>query len=260
MKGLVKVAPIIVIVACLASLFFSHKLSGIKDELVKDKEQLGKDLGRSQAKVQEVEANLADVEQELATSKNEASEAKAKVAALNLQITQKDKELESGVQEVAKLNGNIAELKADLALAEKAVSLLKDKTESVEFLEAEDLKKQIDAITEENTLLSEKVSGLTAERDKLKDEVLSFKETPAGTRGHVALTEPDWNLVVLDIGSQDKVQRDAEFLLYRGDSLVAKARITKVNPDNSIAELLPDFTVETPEEGDLAVLAETKKM
>ena len=65
---------------------------------------------------------------------------------------------------------------------------------------------------------------------------------------------------MLDIGKEERVHSQSEFLLYRNGDLVAKARVTAVNPKNSVAELIPDFTVGMPQEGDLAVLAETEKM
>ncbi len=66
--------------------------------------------------------------------------------------------------------------------------------------------------------------------------------------------------MVLDIGKEERVHADTEFLLYRGDDLVGKARITAVNKTSSVAELLPGFTVKMPEPGDLAVLAGAEKM
>ncbi len=260
MKALVKVGPIIVILACAASLYFSNKLDGIRQGLEGDKKRLTSDLSQTQDKLQDTKTALADTEDDLTTTKNELSATKAKLGAAEVKIAQKEREVEDVNTSKGQLEQQLENTKQQLAKAAQDTRELREKIDSVEFQETEDLAKKVNALTEENELIGKQLASAKEANTKLEDEVRRLKETPPGTRGHVALTEPDWNLVVLDIGKEDLVHEQTEFLLYRDDKLIAKVRVTSVNEKNSVAELVDGFTLDTPREGDLAVLAKTEKM
>ncbi len=56
---------------------------------------------------------------------------------------------------------------------------------------------------------------------------------PPGTKGKVVAVDPKYEFVVLDIGGNQGVLKDAKMLVNRGGKLVAKVKITSVQPDRS---------------------------
>ncbi len=45
----------------------------------------------------------------------------------------------------------------------------------------------------------------------------------------------------MDIGKDQRVQPNTEYLVYRDSSLIAKAKVTTVYPNSSVADLIPAF-------------------
>ena len=51
---------------------------------------------------------------------------------------------------------------------------------------------------------------------------------------------PGWNFAVISIGDQKGSVANAELLVKRGDTLIAKLKVTTVEPATSIADIIPD--------------------
>jgi hypothetical protein len=71
-----------------------------------------------------------------------------------------------------------------------------------------------------------------------------------GLKGKVVAVDPKWEFVILDIGSDQGVLERGEFLVNRGGKLVAKVRVTSVERNRSIANILPEWKQTDVIEGD----------
>ena len=71
-----------------------------------------------------------------------------------------------------------------------------------------------------------------------------------GTSGKIVYANPDWNFVVIDVGSAEGAQVNAEMIVHRGDTMVGKIRIGAVRENVSIADVLPQFQTDAIREGD----------
>ena len=49
---------------------------------------------------------------------------------------------------------------------------------------------------------------------------------------------PDVNIVILSVGSDDKVEEGHEFTVYRGEHFVARVQVSKVTSDMAGARVL----------------------
>jgi len=58
-----------------------------------------------------------------------------------------------------------------------------------------------------------------------------------GLEGKVLAVNPNWNFVVLSIGDRQGVVAGSSLIVKRGGSLVAKLRVTSVEPSTSIADI-----------------------
>ena len=73
---------------------------------------------------------------------------------------------------------------------------------------------------------------------------------PLGLTGKITVVNSDWNFVVLDIGSESGLVRDAQMLVHRADKLIGKVRISNVQKDMAIAEIMTDWEQSPIREGD----------
>jgi hypothetical protein len=61
-----------------------------------------------------------------------------------------------------------------------------------------------------------------------------------GVSGKVTFVDNTWNFVVLDVGLANGVVPNGELIVYRGRSFLGKVKVTKVDPNDAVAEILPD--------------------
>jgi cell shape-determining protein MreC len=62
-----------------------------------------------------------------------------------------------------------------------------------------------------------------------------------GVSGKVTFVDRTWNFVVLNVGLSNGVVPNGELIVYRGRTFLGKIRVTKVDPNDSVAEILPDL-------------------
>jgi flagellar biosynthesis chaperone FliJ len=79
---------------------------------------------------------------------------------------------------------------------------------------------------------------------------------PSGLKAKVIASDPKWHFIVLDAGENQGVLERGELLLSRHGKLVAKARVSRVQNDRSIANLLPGWELVEIMEGDLVIPAD----
>jgi hypothetical protein len=108
------------------------------------------------------------------------------------------------------------------------------------------------ALTTENKTLSKDNRALKAELDKYK--VPDYEvPLPPGTKGKIVAVDPKYDFVVLDIGSNQGLLPDAKMLVNRDGKLIAKVKITRVEPNRAIANIIPEWKQDDVLEGDQVV-------
>ena len=66
-----------------------------------------------------------------------------------------------------------------------------------------------------------------------------FSITKNGLSGKVLAYNPGWNFVVLSIGDKSGLKAGANMVVQRGNTMVAKLKVTTVEPNTAIADVLP---------------------
>jgi len=108
------------------------------------------------------------------------------------------------------------------------------------------------AMVTENRVLARKSRELQAELDKYR--VPDYEvPLPAGTKGKIVAVDPKYDFVVLDIGGNQGLLPDAKMLVNRDGKLVAKVKITRVEPNRAIANIIPEWKQDDVMEGDQVV-------
>lgn len=92
-------------------------------------------------------------------------------------------------------------------------------------------------------IIQDQYQGSLAKVAELSD---ALKRSPTGTMppgisGKVTFVDHAWNFVILDVGISAGVVPNGELIVYRGTNFLGKVRVTKVDPNDAIAEILPDI-------------------
>ncbi len=95
-------------------------------------------------------------------------------------------------------------------------------------------------LAEENRILGRKVGSLTTRlaRYEGREQKVPLRHD---LRGEVVAVDPKYDFVVLNIGENDGVLERGEMLVNRGGKLVAKVRVLSVEPQSSVANVLPNW-------------------
>ena len=120
---------------------------------------------------------------------------------------------------------------------------------------AEDLGKQIEQmksdLTKATTELAEskQVVETLTQKTKEKEEALVVSENTVkaykynvvknGLSGRILAFNPGWNFVVLSIGDKAGLKAGVNMVVTRGNSMIAKVKVTSVEPNTAIADIVP---------------------
>ena len=169
------------------------------------------------AKMTENDNRVADQETDLVKMQTEKSDLQAKLQANEAQIA----ELQKRMGELCKTPANpnpgapsAAELQAQL----------------------EDARKQLESAEREKSLLNEKFQNNVA-----RGPEVATKREPAyrgSIRGTVLAFNPAYNFVILNLGSRNGVEANAEMLVLREGSVIGKIRISSVEPATAVGDIM----------------------
>jgi hypothetical protein len=104
------------------------------------------------------------------------------------------------------------------------------------------------AARETNRLQALRITSLQA--DNLQEIML-----PASLNGRIIASDPKWQFVVLDAGQDQGMLNRGELLVSRAGKLVGKIKVTRVERERSIANVLPGWAIGELIEGDTVIPA-----
>jgi predicted nucleic acid-binding Zn-ribbon protein len=194
---------------------------------------------------------------------------KATTAALDQ--TKKDldatkKERDTAVAAEVTLKGQIATLQGNLDKSEKDLSDARIDLEKYHQAfktpqEALSVAKDMRALQERVYVIEDEKKVLQRQLTRIQNELNVYKDPtrpvtlPANLIGKVLVADPKWDFVVLSVGEDQGAQEHGEMLVNRDGKLVAKIKITSVQKDRSIANVLPGWKLGEVLEGDQVIPA-----
>jgi len=200
-------------------------------------------LASTQATLETIQPKLKDAEGKLAASETELTETKAKLAVLESEVDE--------LRKISEGEGGVEGLK------EKLNSLISDKSrlegEVTKFTtENAELKSEVETLIVSKTELEGAVAKQGKQIDK-HDRFIMQK----GIRGRVMAVNSGWNFVVLDVGDKKGAALNRELVVVRGGHSIGKVKITSVEANQSIADIMPRSMLKgmTVEPGDSVIYA-----
>jgi len=195
-------------------------------------------------------------ETDLATAKSEQRKTTVVLKQTRTELEAVTVAKEKATAEIASQNGRIVKLIESLVESrqerEDALAhLARYQASGIEPEQIANAAHQIKDLQEALTLANAQNKTLQA---KIPDEGCIVR-MPPGLTGKVLISDPKWHFVVLDAGDDQGVLEHGELLVNRNGKLVAKLKVSRVEKDRCVANIIPGWALAEVIEGDQVVPA-----
>ncbi|HOB99688.1 MAG TPA: hypothetical protein PKM43_13225 [Verrucomicrobiota bacterium] len=237
---LLKVSLVVAILASIATLVISHLqvatgITSLKDTL----SQTQGDLARTQEELDGAKKDARTARDEAEKTARDLDETRSNLEVATANWKQQQERADKFEADWKKASGLLNDSQRDLA-AWGALAIPVEQVQN-RLAELAKLRETTEALNEENKVLSSKVNELAARVAVYESDKEVVPPLPPGLRGTVVGVDPQWDFVVLDIGGDQGLVPRGEMLVNRNGKLVAKVRITTVEPQRAIANVLPEW-------------------
>jgi len=250
---LIRISLILAIVAGLAVgvlnfVIVRDKITALQTDLANTKQTLAQtqsELASTKSKLTKTEADLADTKKTLEATTTERDNAVKEAAAQTKRSTQLAEELKKTKDERDTAQQELAAYRATGFTPEQVLTLGRTLKQTQDNLAA---------MQQENIVLGQKVV-------KLQNDLAIYRDPqyvvalPASLKGNILVSDPKWDFVVLDVGQDQGVLEHGELLVNRAGKLVAKVKVTSVQKNRSIANVMPGWKLGDVMEGDQVIPA-----
>ncbi|MEI6083434.1 MAG: hypothetical protein WCS70_03955, partial [Verrucomicrobiota bacterium] len=173
-----------------------------------------------------------------------------------VELAQKSQEAETCKQTVADKTPELDKTKTELVSSQDSLKKIQDSLVAAGITDISNIDKLRDKIvnqTEDFKILGQQMVVMRDENSMLKQKVEELSTAPVNLRGSIAEVRDAWGFVVLDLGKDQRVQTNTNFLVYRDTKMVGKVQVRTVGQATSVAEILPEFQRGVLRVGDLVV-------
>lgn len=193
---------------------------------------LNADISKTKAEAKKALAEMATFKStkdamdiQLASSKAEADKLKQDVETANSTVRSKETEIASFKKQIEELSQPKPDPGPDPVMVEKV---------TVAEAKAAKAEQDVKAAIESKADAEKKLVVLEEDAKRRTDRTLR-----AGLEAKVLAVNPNWNFVVVSIGDKQGVMPGTPLIVKRGATMVAKLRVTSVEPSTSIADIQP---------------------
>jgi hypothetical protein len=237
---LLRISLIIAILAGLATLYFGHfrvaeKITGLTSE--RDQALTAQSNAEANERKARAEARKAREEEDLA--KRELADTKGVLETTGARLAEQERRANQ-------LDEALTKTMEDRNLAQQA--LAQWNALGVTMDQVRTLRDQLYASNQEREALADEAKILLRDNNRLRTQLARLigddepeVELPRGLIGRVVAVDPKYNFVVLNIGEKQGVVEDGRLLVSRNGKFVGKVRVTRVTPDQSIANIMSDW-------------------
>jgi len=205
---------------------------------------------RELARANKLNKDLKTTQETLATTEKSLEETKTSLVAMTSRATEQERRANGLQQTLDTTKRDLTTAQQDLA-AWKALNIPVEQVSQIlvsekRFRELTEIQRQEQLVLlKENGRLSNMIADLTNQED--------LPVPMPGAKGTVVAVDPKWNFVVLDVGEKGGARQKGVFLVSRNGKLVGKVRVTNVQADRSIANVVPGWQLDEIAEGDQVV-------
>jgi hypothetical protein len=180
-----------------------------------------------------------DAEQAQTDAETKLTTTNSKIDDLNTQLNTAVKQLSDATAAVQTANEASKTAQATLDAIKKT---LNGKTADEIVADEAKAESDLEAAQSEQKILADQLQASQAQVADLQDDLKrsATGTQPPGISGKITFVDHAWNFVILDVGLSNGVVPNGELIVYRGRNFLGKVRVTKADPNDAVAEILPD--------------------
>lgn len=245
---MLRISLIIAIVAGLAAAGLNfYQVRQVLVDTMTELDTTKKDLANTRDELGKTKKTLAKTEEDLTATKTKLTQTETSLKTAQANLDAKTKE-------AADLGDQLTKAVAARDAAQQEIEQwhqLRVSPQQVKGIIADlaKTKEQVAAVQDENKLLSRKLAAATSQLEQLIGKTEKV-DMPNFQKGKVIAVDPKFDFVVIDSGEAKGAIPGGECLVNRNGKLVGKIRIAAVQPNQSIANVLPNWKREDIMEGD----------
>ena len=249
---LIRISLIVAILAGIAVIVLGNmQLRTNINTIIEERETEKREHTATRSKLKKTQNELTATEKNLENETKAHTETKASLTRAKSQVEELEKQ-------TADLSQSLETTRNDLTSARQTLSAWDALGIPVEQVQATiaqnaEMRTALEALNQEKQVLAYNNKKLRAELEKYIGTEEYVVEMPVGLRGQVTAVDPKWDFVVLNVGEKDGVLPDGVFLVSRDGKLIAKVRVSSVQPKRSIANVMPGWKLGEIYEGDEAI-------
>lgn len=220
--------------------------------IIEERNRQEKRAETAESNLRQTKKTLADTEDTLRTTRKDLTDTQA-----TLKTTKND--LDTTRTRANELQKTLDRTAANLRAKEQELSAWTALGIPVEQVRAvieseKKLRLDLEALQAEKRIITDELNRALAKIDMfLKGKGEDFEVPLPPMRGKVLVVDPKWKFVVLNLGSQDKVEENGVLMVSRDGKLIAKVKIKRVQETRCIANVLPGWSFDEIMEGDLVL-------
>jgi uncharacterized protein HemX len=208
----------------------------------------------------DTKTNLVQTQAAKATAEQAAKKAQAETAAAKAAQADSESKLTTANSKIDDLNTQLTAAQKQVSDATAAVQTATDAAKAAQD-KVDAITKTLNGKTADEIVAAEAkaesdLSAAQAEQKIIQDQLQASQQQVAdltdainrsktgqmpGVSGKVTFVDYAWNFVILDVGLSAGVVPNGELIVYRDKAFLGKVRVTKVDPNDSVAEILPDI-------------------
>jgi DNA repair exonuclease SbcCD ATPase subunit len=249
---LLKLSLGLAILLGLATIFFTHTNLGGKIQ------NLTTELGETKTRldtVEKSERSLRTDKKNLTTSLEAATAALGEATNLLVQAQARAQEQQTRADRAA---NDLVAVTAARNTAEQELSqwrLFEMNPEQIRnnLTRLRQVERERDTYVADNQALIRNRADLQKRLDRYEGGVEREIELPVGAKGNVVAVDPKYDFVIVNFGRDKGLQENAKLLINRDGKLIGQVKVTSVEQNRAIANIMPEWKQDEIMEGDLVI-------
>lgn len=243
---MVRIFLILSLAVALAGVAFSFVLKEKVTGLVTDRDHFKSENEKNLAEATRSKAAEKKAKEAEKAAKDELEGAKGELSATSAKLSDTEAKLATTAKELDE--NKVARETAQRKLARwEALNIQPDQIANLKS-EAQRLLGERDAFAEEKKVMGRQIV-------RLENELRIYKGPATevimpDVRGKITSINDNYRFVVLDVGSDDGLIQNGKMIITRGDNLVGKVQLVRVEPRSSVANLISDADKGAVQAGD----------
>lgn len=246
---MLRIFLILSLAVALAGVGFSFVLKGKVEALSTQRDEFEDQRNQAQA----AEARARDAERTAVAAEKAA---KAELETTSQELAATTARFNEAESRLTRVSQDLEKTMVDRDTAQRELArweVLGVRPEDIARLkgEAARMKDERDTFGEENKVLGREVARLNEELDIYRGRITEVQMPD--TQGRIVAVDSNYQFVTLDVGSESGLKQNGKMIVTRGDQLVAKVQLVRVEPQRSVANLLPEWARGDVQAGDLVI-------